>query len=180
MLVQQALAAGLDPTTVTELGKLLQPPGLGRKPALRNHTPAPVAAEVEESASSDEEEEGGAEGSGSGAPLQRAVLSLTKIVKGMRKEQKGRKGKGLEALLDGAEGGGSQRDVGSSSRSKAAALRALQQALIANPELIYEAIEKQLKQTGSAVVPRQDWGLPWSPRVGGWSIARRFRTMHPV
>lgn len=59
MLVQQALAAGLDPTTVTELGKLLQPPGLGRKPALRNHTPAPVAAEVEESASSDEEEEGG-------------------------------------------------------------------------------------------------------------------------
>ena len=170
MLVQQALAAGLDPTTVTELGKLLQPPGLGRKPALRNHTPAPVAAEVEESASSDEEEEGGAEGSGSGAPLQRAVLSLTKIVKGMRKEQKGRKGMGLEALLDGAEGGGSQRDVGSSSRSKAAALRALQQALITN----------SCKQTGSAVVPRQDWGLPWSPRVGGWSIARRFRTMQPV
>ena len=47
--------------------------------------------------------------------------------------------------MDGAEGGGSQRDVGSSSRSKAAALRALQQALITNPELIYEAIEKQLQ-----------------------------------
>lgn len=144
-LVQQALGSGLDPSVVAELGKLLQPPGLGRKPALRTPAARPPADEAEGSASSEEEEEDPAGASGSAAPLQKAVLSLAKIVKGMRKERKSAKSKSLEALLDGAEGGGTQRDIGTTSRSKAAALRALQQALVSQPELIYESIEKQLQ-----------------------------------
>ena len=156
MLMQQALASGLDPSTVAEFGKLLQPPGLGRKSALRTPAPAPTTLRTAETSDSsgEEDEEEGAEDSGSAAPLQKAVIHLSKIVTDMRKEKKSRKSKGLEALLDGAEGSGSQRDVGGSSRSKAAALRTLQQTLTANPELIYEAIEKQLQadweRSGSA------------------------------
>ena len=156
MLMQQALASGLDPATVAEFGKLLQPPGLGRKSALRTPAPAPTTlqtAETSDSSDEEDEEEGG-EDSGSAAPLQKAVVHLSKIVKDMRKEKKSRKSKGLEALLDGAEGSGSQRDVGGSSRGKAAALRTLQQTLTSNPELIYEAIERQLQadweRSGSA------------------------------
>lgn len=156
MLMQQALASGLDPSTVAEFGKLQQPPGLGRKSALRTPAaaaPLPRPAETSDS-SSEEGEDAEGEDSGSADPLQKAVVQLSKIVKDIRQEKKGRKSRGLEALLDGAEGGGSLRDVGGSSRSKAAALRTLQQTLSSHPELIYEAIEKQLQadweRSGSA------------------------------
>jgi hypothetical protein len=47
--------------------------------------------------------------------------------------------------LDQAEGSGSHRDAGGASRSKAAALRSLQQLLVSDPALIYQAIEKNLQ-----------------------------------
>ena len=89
------------------------------------------------------EEEAEDADSGSAGPLGKAVVNLAKIVKDMRKEKKQAKDKGSD--IDRAEGGGSHREAGGSSRSKAAALRSLQHLLVSDPTLIYQAIEKNLQ-----------------------------------
>ena len=140
---RQALAAGVEPGALEELRGLLKLPEQQvqrRPPALRSG--AQVIPE-----SSDEEEDEAAEddGGGSAGPLGKAVVDLAKIVKDMRKEKKQAKDKGLESILDRAEGGGSHREAGGSNRSKAAALRSLQHLLSSDPTLIYQAIEKNLQ-----------------------------------
>ena len=141
---RQALAAGVEPGALAELRGLLQLPEAQqprRPPALRTGTPAALVE------SSDEEEEDGAEDAdtGSAGPLGKAVVDLARIVKDMRKEKKQTKDKGLESILDRAEGGGSHREAGGSTRSKAAALRSLQHLLVSDPALIYQAIERNLQ-----------------------------------
>lgn len=141
-LVQQALASGITPAALGEMSKLFAPPGFPAAQPARGQ----VGSDKDEYSEEDEEEEavvGG--GHGSADQLSRAVVSLSKIVKDMRIEKKTKKDKSLEALLDHAEGSGSLRDVGGSSRSKAAALRSLQSTLISQPSLIYQAIEKNLQ-----------------------------------
>lgn len=140
-LARQALATGIQPEAIGEMGKLLAPPGLGQVPPQRG---ARLEKE-EESDEEDEEDLDGADELGSGGQLSRAVVSLSKIVKEMRGEKKAAKDRSLEAILDRAEGGGSLREVGGSSRSKASALRSLQSALIHQPSLIYQSLEKNLQ-----------------------------------
>jgi hypothetical protein len=142
VLARQALAAGVDASALGELQKLLAHPGAPQKKA--SPTPAPERVDHVLDSSGDEEEDAALD-DGLVDPLGRAVVDLTKIVKDMRKEKKRSKDKGLEAILDQAEGGGLHKEIQGSSRSKAAALRSLQQLLTTDPCLIYQAIEKQLQ-----------------------------------
>ena len=138
-VAQHALAAGVSAEALKEIAGLMnqpQPAGGRRSPP-----PPPVV-----DSSDEEEEEGGDPGSGSTDPLSAAVLSLSKIVKQMHQEKKPRKDRGIESILDRAEGGaGFPREQGYS-RSKAAAYRALQQLLTKNPTMIYTMIEDHLQQ----------------------------------
>eukprot|EP00435_Cladocopium_sp_Y103_P020798 s82_g5.t1 len=142
VLMRQALAAGVEPNALGELQQLLAPPGAPKAKTGPRRNPDQDDLALE---SSGDEEEDAAFGDGLADPLGRAVVDLTKIVKDMRKEKKRAKDKGLEAILDQAEGSGSHREIQGSSRSKAAALRSLQQLLVTEPTLIYQAIERQLQ-----------------------------------
>ena len=137
---RQALAAGVDPAALGELRGML---GLPEPPVSRRPLEPKGAVNVE--SSEDEAEEADLAEGGSAGVLGKAVVSLTKIVKDIHKEKKKSKDRGLESILDQAEGSGSHRDAGGASRSKAAALRSLQQLLVSDPALIYQAIEKNLQ-----------------------------------
>ena len=113
--------------------KLTQPPGLSSAFSGNPATiPAPPAPPMELGS----------------ADIGLALTQLTQIVGHLHDEKAKKKAeeKDLEAMLDKAEGSGSQRDgsLGGYSRSKAAALRLLQQTLLKQPKLIYESIEKAM------------------------------------
>ena len=137
---RQALAAGVDPAALGELRGML---GLPEPPVSQRPLEPKGAVNVE--SSEDEAEEADLAEGGSAGVLGKAVVSLTKIVKDIHKEKKKSKDRRLESILDQAEGSGSHRDAGGASRSKAAALRSLQQLLVSDPALIYQAIEKNLQ-----------------------------------
>lgn len=77
-------------------------------------------------------------------PIQNAVLQLTKLVSQREEEKTRRKDRSLEALLDGAEGHGSAKELGGYARSRAAALRELQRCLRKHPQLIYKSVEQRM------------------------------------
>ena len=154
-VVMQARAAGISEKALKELGQ-----------ALRDH-PAqlpPVDPQyIAPAVTSDEDEDDVDLGNGSGPrdPVEKALVSLTKIVGEMRKEKKERKSKDLESILDRAESG-SSKEAGVSSRSKAAALRSLQKLLITQPKLIYTALEAHMQE---------DWEMG-GQRLPGAQIAQ--------
>ena len=78
-------------------------------------------------------------------PMQVAVVQLTRLVSEMAKEKK-QASRGLEQLLDKAEGGGGESGGLSGARSKAAALRALRGALCNTPELLSQSIETLMEE----------------------------------
>ena len=106
---------------------------------------APQAADKALVSDSDEEDEHLGAASGSLDPMNRAVVSLSKIVKEMRKEKKPKKDRDLESILDRAESGSAKESVGST-RSKAAALRSLHKLLHTDPKLIYQAVEGHMQE----------------------------------
>ena len=131
LVAQQALQAGVSKEALAEIAASLQP----RAAVPQKSLPAPNMNRMNREAgepSSDEDGEeweddvlayGGA--SGSQDQLSKAVLQMSKILGEMHKEKKSGKDRSLEAILDRAEGG-SAKEPGSGSRSKAAALRSLQ------------------------------------------------------
>lgn len=140
-VVQQALQAGVSKQSLEEMMKIL-----GKGGAARAVPPPP---QHEKDSSSEDDAIPVGDGSGSADPLAKAVVSLSKIVGQMHKEKVLRRDKGLEAILDRAESG-SAKEPGTSTRSKAAALRSLQSLLHKDPRLIYEALERHLQE---------DWDL---------------------
>lgn len=72
------------------------------------------------------------------------MIQLTKLVSHLSEDGIRKKDKGLESMLDRAEGSGSAKDGVVYSRSRAAALRTLQKTLKTNPKLIYESLEQRL------------------------------------
>ena len=85
-----------------------------------------------------EKEEDGPEG----APIEKAVLQLTKLVGQMAKPGH----RDLETLLDGADSGSADPGSSSSGKSKAAAYKKLRAALRDNPSTIYRSIEAQMTE----------------------------------
>ena len=147
-VARQALQAGVTPAALQEMMSMLNP---GARPAAQK-----PAIEIEPDEEEEEEEDevpGPGKGSGSLDPVAKAVVSLTKIVSAMQAEKTKAKDKTLESILDRAESG-STREPGVSSRSKAAALRSLQQLLHKEPRLLYESLERRLQE---------DWDLAGAP-----------------
>lgn len=87
------------------------------------------------------EEEERAEEVLEGAPIEKAVLQLTKLVGQIVKPGQ----RDLEALLDGADSGSMDASSSSSGKSKAAAYKKLRAALGDNPSMIYRSIEAQMR-----------------------------------
>ena len=175
-IVQQALGAGVSQEALQEIGGIIRPL---TTPALPGRGGQHVAGF---STDEDEEDEHLGDGSGLADPLSRAVVHLSGIVAEMRKEKKVRKDKGLEAILDRADSGWT-RDSTSSSRSKSAALRALQKTLQTDPKLIYQALEANLQEdweSGGQRLPgaqisrisARGW-LEHRSRIGGFASSVR-------
>lgn len=144
LVANQALQAGVSQEALMEMMGLMQTPAA---PAAVPNAKAPLDESSEE-----EEEDAALQGNGAAGsagvsdPVAKAVLSLSKIVGEIHKEKKKKKDKDIESILDRAEGGLGRESGASGGRSKAAALRQLQNLLHRNPRLIYEAIEKNLQE----------------------------------
>ena len=156
-----ALQVGVSPDALAEMAQLFQA--------------APKAAaevEAEEVANSSEEEEAfldpalGVAG-GSQDPMVTAVSQMSKILKSMYKEKKVRKDKTLDSLLDRVDVGLGKEHGSGGTKTKAAALQALQQCLIKDPKLIYTAIEKRMMEDYvSSALPPGATSRPTTAR--GW------------
>ena len=123
-----------------------------------------------------------AAGSQEGDPIVTALSRLTEIATHLTLEK--RKGRTLEALLDGAGwGGSSESGSASSTRKYSAALRALRNALSKQPEAVSKTIEKNMREDfckvaqlpGSTEVPvsARAW-LELRSRVQGFQTPVRF------
>ena len=145
-VAQQALQSGVSQEVLLEMAGIVGGQGLatGRKKQIT----------FQDQTVDDEEDPDIAEAAGldvggavdGGDPMQHAVLQLTKLVSHFSEEKVRKKDRNLETLLETAEGSGSVRDVGSYSRSRAAALRTLQTTLRSDPKLIYAALERRLEE----------------------------------
>ncbi len=138
-VAQQALQAGVSVKVLNEVAGVV-----GNKMNPQSGRAQARAAPPVESSDEEAEDAGGSGAVGGGDAIQSAVLQLTKLVSHLSEEKIRAKDKGLESLLDKAEGGGSTKDSVSYSRSRAAALRTLQRTLKVNPKLIYESLEQRL------------------------------------
>ena len=162
-VAQQALQSGVSPEVLAEMSTIVGPAG-GDKG--RKAKSAGKALDASDGDDSSEEEEGGDAGLvDSSDPLRAAVLHLTKLVTHISEDKVRKKDRGLESLLDKAEGHGLGKDSGGFSRSKAAALRTLQKTLRSQPSLIYGALEQRLAE---------DWeDAPTQPGIASSSVSAR-------
>eukprot|EP00438_Fugacium_kawagutii_P028528 Skav222525 [mRNA] locus=scaffold2875:50542:57914:+ [translate_table: standard] len=146
-IAAQALAAGVSQNALAEISQVLA------RQTPQDPLVPPAAPEVNLDTSDEDELDqhlGTAAGSGSADPLNTAVMSLTKIISQMHKDRARQKQRGLDGILDRAEGGSARDASTSSSRSKAGALRSLQNLLHSNPKLLYEALEKNMQKDWEA------------------------------
>ena len=139
-VAQQALQAGVSPGALREMAAALGLPA----PAAASAVQAEVSSGEEEDPELAALEVGGV--SGSADPMTAAVLKLTKIMAEMHQTKSKAKDRELENILDRAESGYAKDPTSGATRSKAAALLALQQLLRKNPRLLYTAIEKRLEE----------------------------------
>ena len=171
-VVQQALMAGVSKKSLEEVALLLQ--------QQNQMTPAaaPQAADKALVSDSDEEDEHLGAASGSLDPMNRAVVSLSKIVKEMRKEKKQKKDRDLESILDRAESGSAKDSVGST-RSKAAALRSLHKLLQTDPKLIYQAVEGHMQEDWEMGGQRLPGAMITQISARGWLEHRSRISSYP-
>ena len=145
-VVAAARAAGISKEHLGQMAQLLKekPGTLKDLPALKTRQGPLSESEGEEP--DEVAEPGMAEG---GDPLQQAVVELTKIAKSLAMPK--REKPDLEALLGyGSLGDRGDASSSSSTRRNSAALSALRKALRESPALIYEPMEKNM---------REDFGL---------------------
>ena len=173
-VAQQALQAGVSVKVLNEVAGVV-----GSKMNPRAGKAQARAAPPIESSDEEAEEAEGSGAVGGGDAIQTAVLQLTKLVSHLSEEKIRTKDKGLESLLDKAEGGGSTKDSVSYSRSRAAALRTLQRTLKVNPKLLYESLEQRLCEDweDAGVVPGIAAG---SVTARGWMEHRSRIQAYPA
>ncbi len=139
-VVASARQAGISEAQLADIGRLM------KKDTKLHDLPQTRARKNALSETEDEEEEEevteGAEEQ-AGAPVEKAILQLTKIVGSLSKKKKVG---GIEALLDVADGGGESGSAASGTRSKAAAYKKLKASLVDNPRYIFETIEELMDQ----------------------------------
>lgn len=150
-------------------------------------TDRPRARAGRRSALSESEEEEAAEEvvaddgviAGDGAPVEKAVIQLTKLVSHLSRQKT--RPKGIEGIFEKLEG--ASVDAGSSagsggSRSKAAAYKKLKQALHDKPEWLYRSVEDLLEE--DFAVMRQAPGLGGVPfTCRGWLEHRSKLQYYP-
>lgn len=147
-VVASALEAGIPQEQIDVLGGLLKK--TSRMQDLPRPTPARKKSVLSESEEEEEEaeevrEEGGEEekdGAQGEAPVEKAVMQLTKIVNSLAKKQD--KKKDLEDVLD--EAAVESSTSASSSRSKAAAYKRLRSALVNKPEVLVSMLEEAMEE----------------------------------
>lgn len=108
-----------------------------KKAAERTSARNPLSESEAEPAFEDLEED--AAGETSGAPVEQALVQLTKIVGSLAKDKE-KKTKDLEALLDGVEPEG-ESSTTSTGKGKAAVYKRLKACLQSDPVFIYETVE---------------------------------------
>ncbi len=161
----QAMQAGVSGLALQEIAEVV---GVSPDARRQGQVPSAVQAEVVDGEEMSEEEEdpsglAAPPDGGSLDPVSNAVVQLTKIMGHLHREKVKQKDRSLEAILDRAESG-STKEIGVS-RSKASALRSLRKMLSERPELIYTAIESNLKT---------DWDASGSaPGLGTASASAR-------
>ena len=164
-LARQAMLSGLTPGALGEFAQVLGEANL--RPGAAVPKPAPRKQVISDEEDEELEEDDQLGDAGSGNPMERAVLQLSKIVGHLNAEKKLKKDRTLEALLDRAESGGAQglEGLATSSRSKSGALRSLKKLLVQQPELIYKALEHRMEE---------DWAQSGSlPGASSVSITAR-------
>lgn len=155
-IAHQAVAAGVSRQALAEIGGVV---GQHQLPAA---PPGQQALVRGISSDEDEGDEHLGDGTGSGDPMLQAAVGLSNLVKEMRKDRKKQHDRSVEAILDRVDSGSTKDSVGGSTRSKSAALRALQKLLITNPKLLFTAIEQNMQD---------DWEMG-GQRLPGAQITR--------
>ena len=152
-VVASARAAGIPDEHLVQMAKLLKakPRTIGDLPAAPVRSGPLSETEDEDPLPEENACQGGASGSGpSGSQMEKAVLELTKIAKTLTASRKDPK-PDLEALLGyGMLGDKSETSSSGTSRRNSAALMALRKAVRDSPHVIYESLERNL---------REDFGL---------------------
>ena len=164
-VVSAARASGISEDVILRMSQLAANTGstLTDVPGASAAPPRPTAIGNPLSESEDEVIEAG--GAGSGAPIEQAVLQLTKLVRNFAGDKS--RGRDLNSILDRAETGGTEGGVNAGGRSKAAAYRKLKACLRDSPAVLYEAIEAAMCEDFAMVRSTPALaGLPVSSR--GW------------
>ena len=117
-------------------------PSMPRKPALRKNPLSETEEEGPEDVESEEEAASEEEGA---APIEKAVLQLTRIVGDLAKS-KDKKGRDVEALLDGVDGDAADPSQSSGGKSKAAVYKKMKSCLRDNPKYLYATVMELMEQ----------------------------------
>lgn len=181
---QAAIAAGIPVEHLREMGVILK-----QKPRRLDDLPRTEAAKKErgpldESEGEEEEPElvpdGGASGGADG--VEKAILQLTKIATKLTEPKE--KKDWFDSLVEGGSGSAaSSGEAGApSSRRNAAAMRALQKALVERPKQIYQSIEANLAADfmARAVVPGEPFAAGATTRAEGGSQPGHGSRITPI
>ena len=174
-IVQAGRAAGVPEDVMLRMGQLA---ASARKTSLKEPQVPPQARALSESEDDEAEDDGlDPPAASSQAPVEQAVLQLTKLVKSMT--AKTGQAKDLESVLDRAEGQGDFTVSSSASRSKAAAYRRLKRALSDSPQLLYKGVEELMEEDFAAArINPAMASVPSSSR--GWLENRSRLGMFPA
>ncbi len=174
-VVDSALQAGIGADQLEKLSGLLAKPNrMEESGARKKETIRDVLSESEDEELIAAEEEG--DGGKDQAPVEKAVVQLTRLVSDLAKQRT--KKTGLEGLLEKVDAGGgeSSSGLGSSSRSKAGAYKKLKAALTAHPEWLSRSIDTLMEEDFNLVRSKPGAGqMTTSSRA--W-LEHRSRLMH--
>lgn len=171
-VVASALSAGVPLHHLKEMGAIMKekPRRLDDLPRKAPEKKVTTLDDEEEGEEENEEDEIGDSG-GTAAPVERAIVELTRIAAHLTEVKKKDP---LEQLLDGGSGSAGSSDNTSLPQSKknAAALRALQKCLKDNPKHIYQVLEANLQSDflSRPVAPGE--AMAAGATVRGWLTAR--------
>lgn len=148
-VLTSAREAGIPEEQLRTLSKLVaksstmqDAPSMPRKPALRKNPLSETEEEGPEDLESEEEAASEEEGA---APIEKAVLQLTRIVGDLAKS-KDKKSRDVEALLDGVDGDGADPSQPSGGKSKAAVYKKMKSCLRDNPKYLYTTVMELMEQ----------------------------------
>ena len=171
--------AGITEAQLDKLEALVSKPnGMTDRPRARAGRRGALSESEEDDIA--EEEAGDVEvaEAGEGAPVEKAVIQLTKLVSQLSKQRV--QSKGIEGIFDKLDGGGGEAasSTGGGGRSKAVAYKKLKQALQDKPDWLYRSVEDLLEEDFAAV--RQAPGLAGVPfTCRGWLEHRSKLQYYP-